>query len=108
VGSACSTAQRRVWPRFEDGVGSTSSIQPGRARSIEVGNESRSPANGTLDSDVTTSLPETEVEVLLLLEPQISKSGWPEGYFERTFGSLQNDPMMYEPPPPCEIREELR
>ncbi|MGA3099811.1 MAG: hypothetical protein ABSF25_25435, partial [Bryobacteraceae bacterium] len=62
--------------------------------------------DGTLDLHVTTGLPETDVEVLLVLEPMVLKSekvasregGWPEGYFERTFGSFRESPLTYEPP----------
>lgn len=71
--------------------------------------------DGTLDLHVTTDLPATDVEVLLVLEPLASKidqapidrdRGWPEGYFEKTFGSLRDNPIVYEPAPPFEARQE--
>jgi len=72
--------------------------------------------DGTLDLRVPTGLSETDVEVLLVLEPLVSRgaqpapaeAGWPEGYFERTFGSLRDNPIACEPPPHIEARQELR
>ena len=72
--------------------------------------------DGTLDLHVTTALPETDVDVLLVLEPLVSKdaqtpsskAGWPEGFFERTFGGLRDNPIACEPPPRFELRQELR
>jgi hypothetical protein len=72
--------------------------------------------DGTLDLHVTTGLRETDVEILLVLEPLVldhervvpRESGWPEGYFEKTFGSFREHPVTYEPPPQFETREELR
>ena len=72
--------------------------------------------DGTLDLHVMTGLPEADVEVLLVLERLVlknekaaSKEGnWPEGYFEKTFGSLRDNPITYEPPPRFEARQELR
>jgi hypothetical protein len=70
--------------------------------------------DGTLDLHVATGLPETDVEVLLVLEPlavkneeTVSGRGWPEGYFEKTFGCLRDNPIVYEPPPNFEARQEL-
>jgi hypothetical protein len=62
--------------------------------------------DGTLDLHVTTGLRETDVEVLLVMEPLVLKSGaeaageggWPAGYFQKTFGSLRDNPIAYEPP----------
>jgi hypothetical protein len=70
--------------------------------------------DGTLDLHVTTGLPEIDVEVVLVLEPAVDEertasevAAWPERYFEETFGSLRDNPITYEPPPPFERREEL-
>ena len=53
--------------------------------------------DGTLDLHVITGLPETDVEILPVLEPIAGKNevadrrtGWPQGYFENTFGSLRD------------------
>ena len=56
-----------------------------------------------LELRIPAELSETDVEVLLVLqpvkagEPELRKTGWPEGYFERTFGSLRDNPITYEP-----------
>jgi hypothetical protein len=71
-------------------------------------------ADGMLEIRVPTPLPETDVEVLVVLEPvQVegaapAKAGWPEGYFDRTFGSLRDNPITHEPPPDFETRTEWR
>jgi hypothetical protein len=83
---------------------------------VAISAKGRVKGDGTLDLHVTTGLPETDVEVLLVLEPLVLKGqepasragGWPEGYFEKTFGSLRGDPIRYEPAPQFEARQELR
>jgi hypothetical protein len=40
-------------------------------------------------------------------EAESKRTAWPEGYFERTFGSLRDNPLTYEPPPDFEVRAEL-
>lgn len=81
---------------------------------VAISTKGRVKDDGTLDLHVTTGLPETDVEVLLVLEPLVSKGkggsmhgGWPEGFFEKTFGSLRDNPIGYEPAPPLEMRQEL-
>ena len=70
--------------------------------------------DGTLELRIPTKLSETDVEVLLVLEPvkteeaESRETGWPEGYFERTFGCLRDNPITYEPPADLEVREQLR
>jgi hypothetical protein len=71
--------------------------------------------DGSLDLHVTTGLPETEVQVLLVLEPLAARAdalasgtlAWPEGYFEQTFGCLRDNAIIYELPPDLEVRQEL-
>jgi hypothetical protein len=66
---------------------------------------------GVLEVQVPTNLPETDVEVVLVVqvvpavrEPAKGKTpeelGWPPGFFERTFGCWEGEPM--ERPPQCE------
>jgi len=70
-------------------------------------------ADGTLQLQIPTKLSETAVEVTIMLRSvnaegaESKKIVWPEGYFERTFGSLRNNPINYEPPPDFEGRVEL-
>jgi hypothetical protein len=76
---------------------------------VTIAAKGRVSRDGTLDLRVTTGLPETDVEILLVLEPTgSSKEGWPEGFFEMTFGSLRDNPIACEPPPQFEVRQELR
>jgi hypothetical protein len=83
---------------------------------VTISAKGRVKDDGTLDLHVTTCLAATDVEVLLVLEPLVLKSeqvvsregGWPEGYFEKTFGSFRENPIAYEPPPRFETREDLR
>lgn len=84
---------------------------------VSISVKARIKDDGTLDLHVPTGLPETDVEVLLVVQPLQGEVGgvkgaakrtWPEGYFETTFGSLRDNPIAYEPPPHYELREELR
>ena len=67
--------------------------------------------DGTLMLEVPTPLRETDVEVMLVLQPlTASESGpeshdWPPGFFDRTFGSLRNDPLERLPQGDYEQRE---
>jgi hypothetical protein len=81
---------------------------------VTISAKGRVKDDGTLDLHVVTGLPETDVEVLIVLEPLVFKNaeaargrGWPEGYFEKTFGSLRDNPIAVEPPPNLEVRQEL-
>lgn len=83
---------------------------------VTISAKGRVKLDGTLDLHVTTGMSETDVEVLLVLAPLILKTdaasskedAWPEGYFDKTFGSLRENPIAYEPPPQFEKRQELR
>ena len=73
---------------------------------VTISAKGRVKDDGTLDLHVTTGLRETDVEVLLVVEPLVLNNeaeasvegGWPAGYFEKTFGSLRDNPIAYEPP----------
>jgi hypothetical protein len=73
-------------------------------------------ADGILSLQVPTGFQETEVEVVIVLEP-IRKPdaaatpealGWPPGFFEETFGSCQDDPLTRLPQGEADIREPIR
>jgi hypothetical protein len=71
--------------------------------------------DGTLNIQVPAELRETDLEVLVVLNPiQISatgpsrESGWPEGYFETTFGSFRDDRLTRPPQGRPEAREPLQ
>ena len=70
--------------------------------------------DGSLQVAIPTGLPESEVEVLVVVRPVSAApeegpaiASWPEGFFERTFGCLAEDPLVREPQPPHEAREKL-
>jgi hypothetical protein len=61
--------------------------------------------DGALKLEVPTGLPETDVEVLIVVQPvgeEKSSSSestryWPEGFFEQTSGCLSDDPLTRHP-----------
>ena len=52
-----------------------------------------------------------EVEVVLVLHAAdmgaVDTNGWPLGYFERTYGSLADDPIERPPQLPLEERDPI-
>lgn len=80
-------------------------------------------ADGTLDLQVPTGMPETEVEVLVVLQPIHASNGasqtasggaspeelgWPPGFFEETYGSFADEPLVRAPQGDYEEREPLQ
>jgi hypothetical protein len=68
--------------------------------------------DGTLQLVVSTGLPESDVEVLLVIRPINVDSGesvncWPDEFFEHTYGCLAEDPLVRPPQLPQETREKL-
>lgn len=72
--------------------------------------------DGTLSVEVPTPLRETNVDVLLVLQPTLASPaaaptseelGWPPGFFEATFGSLKDDPIERGPQGEYEVREAM-
>jgi len=61
--------------------------------------------DGTLSVAVPTPLSETDVEVMLVLQPMPKEHGWPPGFFEATAGSLKDDPIERGPQGEYEVRE---
>jgi hypothetical protein len=58
--------------------------------------------DGLLTIELPSEMADTELEVLVVVQPK-AKRGWPPGYFERTAGSLAEDPI--ERPPQGEYEE---
>ncbi len=69
--------------------------------------------DGTLTLEVSTPLRETDVEVMVVLQPLVASEpgpeslGWPPGFFDRTFGSLRDDPLGRLPQGEYELREAI-
>ncbi len=74
-------------------------------------------SDGTLMVKVPTPLRETDVEVMVVVQPLPTSEalpavgvtpeslGWPPGFFERTFGSLRDDTLERLPQGEYEQRE---
>jgi len=70
--------------------------------------------DGTLQMAIPTGLPEADVDVLVVVRPlaasswgSITPGSWPEGFFDKTFGCLAEDPLACEPELQHEAREKL-
>ena len=70
--------------------------------------------DGTLQVAVPTGLPESDVDVLLVIQPldtggtnARSAPSWPTGFFDDTFGSLADNALVRPPQLPLEAREKL-
>jgi len=51
-------------------------------------------ADGSLSLLVPTGLVESEVEVVVIVQPlPDSRTGWPEGFFEQTYGAFAEQPL---------------
>jgi hypothetical protein len=68
--------------------------------------------DGKLSLELPTQFRETDLEVLVVLQPvhtlPSEQSGWPTRFFEETFGSLENDPLVRLPQGEAELREPLQ
>ena len=71
--------------------------------------------DGSLQVAIPTGLPETDVDVLLVVQPLpagreggAAGNSWPEGFFEETFGCLSEDPLVRGAQLQYETREKLR
>lgn len=82
---------------------------------VSIKTRSRVNAQGTLSLEVSTGLPESEVEVLVVLQPvhsaasatDVEELGWPPGFFEETFGSTRDQALQRHPQGEFELRDEL-
>ena len=71
---------------------------------------SRVGADGLLKLQVPVKVTNTELEVVLIVQPVASASqehGWPSGFFEQTYGSFRDQPLVREPQGEYEIRDDL-
>ena len=71
---------------------------------------SRVGADGLLKLQVPVKVTNTELEVVLIVqpvEPAGEKVGWPPGFFEQTYGSFRDQPLVREPQGEYEVRDEL-
>lgn len=63
---------------------------------------------GKLSLTIPIGRPETLCEVVIILQPvEKARKKWPEGFFERTFGSIQDDTFVRGPQGTFENRAEF-
>jgi hypothetical protein len=81
-------------------------------RSIFI--RSRVGADGILHLDVPSGLVDTEVEIMVILQPvgqpdpgRTAELGWPPGFFEDVVGGWQGEPLKREDEGDYEAREKL-
>ncbi len=71
---------------------------------------SRVGADGLLKLQVPVNLTNTELEVVLIVQPVVSagqEHGWPPEFFKEVAGGWQGEPLLREEQGPYEIREDL-
>ena len=69
--------------------------------------------DGTLQVAVATGLPESDVDVLLVIRPikiggATGANSWPPQFFGKTYGCLAEEPLVRAPQLEQETREKLR
>jgi|NGEPerStandDraft_6_1074524.scaffolds.fasta_scaffold109298_2 hypothetical protein len=64
--------------------------------------------DGTLDLRISTGLPESDVEVLIVLQPADSRSSLPAEFFAETYGAFAESPLERPAQGAWEVRESLR
>ena len=79
---------------------------------VDISTRAHVGADGTLRVEVSTELHDIDVSVRLLVEaisPPLtaSRQAWPTGFFERTYGSLSNDPLQRLPQGEYQVREAI-
>ena len=68
---------------------------------------SRSNSDGIIHLDVPVGLKDTELEVTLTISPARQGKGYPPGFFEQTYGSCIDDPIVIDDEGIIEDEEEL-
>jgi hypothetical protein len=71
---------------------------------------SRVGADGLLKLQVPVKMTNTELDVVLIVQPVAAAGqdlGWPPGFFEQTYGSFRDQPLVRESQGEYEVRYEL-
>jgi hypothetical protein len=68
---------------------------------------SRSNEDGIIHLDIPVGLKNTELEVTLSISLTRQGKGYPPGFFEQTYGSCQDDPIVIDDEGIIEDEEEL-
>ena len=70
--------------------------------------KTRLESNGTLNLHVSTGLPESDVEVVVIVQPVGAHAKtWPEGFFDQTYGAFAERSLERGTQAPYESREAL-
>jgi hypothetical protein len=72
-------------------------------------------ADGVLHLDIPVGITDKEVEIMVIYQPietpkqqkTPEELGWPPGFFEQTYGSCQDDPIVIDYEGDFEKREEI-
>ncbi len=73
--------------------------------------------DGILKIQMPVDITDQEVDVVVVVQPRLKfepavdtpeARGWPPGFFEKTAGAWQGDPLTRPPQGKYEIREELK
>jgi hypothetical protein len=79
-----------------------------RSLMVTIPMKTRLNPDGTLDIHVATDLPESEVEVLVVVRPIADPPArWPAGFFTETYGAFTASPLVRPPQDQFEYREPL-
>ena len=68
---------------------------------------SRSNGDGIIHLDVPVGMKDTELEVTLTISPARQGKGYPPGFFEQTYGSCSDDPIVIDDEGITEDEEEF-
>jgi len=69
-------------------------------------------SDGVLKLQVPVGIKDVDLEVVLIVQPlsnstERARQPWPAGFFEQTFGSLRDMPLVREPQGEYEQREDV-
>jgi hypothetical protein len=65
-------------------------------------------SDGVLHLAVPVGLQNTDLEVVLVINPSTAPVNWQPGFFEEVVGSWEGEPLTRPEQLPMEVREEIR
>lgn len=75
---------------------------------VTIPRKTRLNPDGTLDIHLATNLPESDVEVVVVVRPIAEAAAlWPAGFFTETYGAFADFPLVCPPQARFEYREPL-
>jgi len=64
--------------------------------------------DGTLNLHLSTGLPETDVDVVVLVQPVRNRADdWPSDFFQETYGAFSDQPLARDPQGEWDARDTL-